>query len=174
MSVDEFGGDGPAPTWSVGELAAATGLTVRTLHHYDEIGLATPSLRHHAGHRRYTAADVQRLYRVVALRGFGFPLPEIGRLLDEAARGAEPAELDAREVVQRQLDQVEDRIARAGRLRERLNVVLAQFDSVGSPSAPALIRLIGEMTAVEHACTPEELERLAEQQRQDPPPTAPR
>jgi DNA-binding transcriptional MerR regulator len=55
--------------WSIGELAAATGLTVRTLHHYDEIGLARPSLRTHAGHRRYTATDVRRLHRVLALRG---------------------------------------------------------------------------------------------------------
>ena len=44
-------------TLKVGELARRTGLTVRTLHHYDEIGLVRPSLRTDSGHRLYTAAD---------------------------------------------------------------------------------------------------------------------
>jgi DNA-binding transcriptional MerR regulator len=159
MDVDEFGGDGPAATWDVGELAAATGLTVRTLHHYDEIGLATPSLRSHAGHRRYTHSDVRRLHRVTALRGFGFPLTEIARLLDGP-------QLDVRELVLGQLDQVDDRLARGEKLRARLTAVLVLLDDADLPSASTLVRLLEEMTAVEHAYTPEELERLAEQRRQ--------
>ena len=146
-------------TWSIGELAAQTGLTVRTLHHYDEIGLARPSQRSPAGHRRYTAADVRRLHRIVALRGFGFALAEIGVLLDSPG-------LAARELVQRQLDQVNDRILRAERLRERLEAVLEGFEAADSPSAAELVRLIEEMTAVEHAYTPEELERMAAQRRE--------
>jgi DNA-binding transcriptional MerR regulator len=141
-------------TWSVGELAAATGLTVRTLHHYDEIGLARPSLRSPAGHRRYTGADVRRLHRVVALRGFGFALAEIGALLDGS--GPEP-----RELLRSQLDQVRDRIARATRLRDRLEVLLGQFDAAGTPSAAVLVRLIEEMTAVEHTYTPEEFAEMS-------------
>jgi DNA-binding transcriptional MerR regulator len=158
VQVDEFGGDGPAATWSVGELAAATGLTVRTLHHYDKIGLATPSLRNHSGHRRYTPADVRRLHRVTALRGFGFALAEIARLLDDPA-------LDARELVRRQLDQVEDRLARGERLRARLAAVMVLLADAELPSASTLVRLLEEMTAVEHAYTPEELDRLAEHRR---------
>jgi DNA-binding transcriptional MerR regulator len=141
-------------TWSVGELAAATGLTVRTLHHYDEIGLARPSLRSAAGHRRYTAADVRRLHRIVALRGFGFGLAEIGALLDASVP-------DPRELLRGQLDQVSDRIARATRLRDRLEAVLGQFDAAGSPSAAVLVQLIEEMTAVEHTYTPEEWRQMA-------------
>jgi DNA-binding transcriptional MerR regulator len=146
-------------TWSIGELAAQTGLTVRTLHHYDEIGLARPSQRSSAGHRRYTATDVRRLHRIVALRGFGFALAEIGVLLDSPG-------LAARELVQRQLDQVNDRIVRAERLRGRLEAVLGVFDAADSPSAGELVRLIEEMTAVEHAYTPEEFERMAAQRRE--------
>ncbi|GAA3347886.1 MerR family transcriptional regulator [Amorphoplanes nipponensis] len=145
-------------TWSVGELATATGLTVRTLHHYDEIGLARPSLRTAAGHRRYTGADVRRLHRVVALRGFGFSLAEIAALLDGS--GPEP-----RELLRHQLDQVRDRIARATRLRDRLAVVLGQFDAAGAPSAAVLIRLIEEMTAVEHTYTPEEFRAMAQRRQ---------
>ena len=61
----------------VGELAKRTGLTVRTLHHYDEIGLLRPSLRTEAGHRLYTTVDVARLQQVLSLRQLGFGLEEV-------------------------------------------------------------------------------------------------
>ena len=61
----------------VGELARRTGLTVCTLHHYDEIGLLRPSLHTEAGHRLYTPADVARLQQVLSLRQLGFALEEI-------------------------------------------------------------------------------------------------
>src|SRR3954469_18916720 len=66
----------------VGELAKRTGLTVRTLHHYDEIGLLRPSLRTETGHRLYTAADVARLQQVLSLRQLGFALEEVQACLD--------------------------------------------------------------------------------------------
>src|SRR5437016_6712558 len=68
----------------VGELAKRTGLTIRTLHHYDEIGLLKPSLRTEADHRLYTASDVARLQQVVSLRQLGFSLEEIRDCLDRA------------------------------------------------------------------------------------------
>jgi DNA-binding transcriptional MerR regulator len=141
-------------TWSIGELAAQTGLTVRTLHHYDEIGLARPSQRSAAGHRRYTAPDVRRLHRIVALRGFGFTLAEIGALLDDAGP-------DPRELVRSQLDQANERITAAVRLRDRLTTVLGMFDAAGRPSAEVLVRLIEEMTTV----NTEEFEKMAERRR---------
>ena len=61
-----------APVWKIGELARRTGLTVRTLHHYDEIGLLSPAERSDGGHRVYYEAGVQRLYRIVSLRSLGF------------------------------------------------------------------------------------------------------
>ncbi|AFU00501.1 MerR family transcriptional regulator [Nocardia brasiliensis] len=67
--------------WKVGELATETGLTVRTLHHYDRIGLVRPAERTDAGHRRYTESDVQRLYQVLALRRLGLGLDQIADVL---------------------------------------------------------------------------------------------
>src|SRR5215472_10534866 len=67
----------PGRTWKVGALARATGLTVRTLHHYDEIGLLQPSARLAGGHRLYDADDVARLYRIIRLRQLGFPLSQV-------------------------------------------------------------------------------------------------
>ena len=66
----------PERLWKVGELAARTGLTVRTLHHYDAIGLLCPSGRtgsaHGSGHRLYTGADVERLHQILCLKQLGF------------------------------------------------------------------------------------------------------
>src|ERR1700752_3439183 len=75
-----------APAWriamvfealQVGELARRTGLTVRALHHYDEIGLLKPSLHTEAGYRLYTATDVPRLQQVLSLRSLGFSREEV-------------------------------------------------------------------------------------------------
>ncbi|NUT02595.1 MAG: MerR family transcriptional regulator [Hamadaea sp.] len=99
--------------WRVGELAAATGLTVRALHHFDEIGLLCPAERSSAGHRLYTPADVRRLYRIVALRQLGIPLTDIGHSLD-----GEPDDLAY--AVSRQLEHAEAELTRWERVRRRL------------------------------------------------------
>jgi DNA-binding transcriptional MerR regulator len=74
---------------TVGQVAEQLGVTVRTLHHYDEIGLVVPSERTPAGYRLYAAADITRLQQVVVYRRLGFALEEIALLLDdEAADGS--------------------------------------------------------------------------------------
>lgn len=80
--------------WRVGELAKATGLTVRTLHHYEQIGLLDSPHRSEGQHRLYDEADLRRLYRVRALRDFGLSLAEVARAL-EADRGTLGAVLRA-------------------------------------------------------------------------------
>ena len=69
-------------TWTVGRLADLTGVTVRTLHHYDQIGLLSPTERTHAGYRLYTEDDFARLQRIVVYRRLEMPLDEIAALLD--------------------------------------------------------------------------------------------
>ncbi|POX41987.1 MerR family transcriptional regulator [Streptomyces sp. Ru73] len=70
-------------TYSVGQVAGFAGVTVRTLHHYDEIGLLSPSARNRAGHRRYDDADLDRLQRILFYRELGFPLDQVAALLDD-------------------------------------------------------------------------------------------
>jgi len=101
----------------VGEVARLAGITVRTLHHYDEIGLLRPGHRSAAGYRLYTSADVSRLQAVLAYRELGFGLDEIARLLDDDLT---PADELAR--LRRQHDLLSQRI---GRLRR----VLATLDA---------------------------------------------
>ena len=60
--------------FTVGELAKLTGVTVRALHHYDELGLVRPSARSDAGYRLYDDADVMRLQQVLVYRELGLPL----------------------------------------------------------------------------------------------------
>jgi DNA-binding transcriptional MerR regulator len=73
---------------TVGRLAELADVTVRTLHHYDAIGLLRPSMRTAAGHRAYSALDVQRLREVLAYRRLGFGLGEIADLVDDPATDA--------------------------------------------------------------------------------------
>ncbi len=68
---------------TVGEAARISGLTVRTLHHYDRIGLLVPAERTPTGYRLYSAADLNRLHRILTYRELGFPLERIGELLDD-------------------------------------------------------------------------------------------
>ncbi|MFJ2829185.1 MerR family transcriptional regulator [Streptomyces sp. NPDC087263] len=72
-------------SYPVGQVAGFAGITVRTLHHYDEIGLLAPSERSHAGHRRYSDADLDRLQQILFYRELGFPLDEVAALLDDPA-----------------------------------------------------------------------------------------
>jgi DNA-binding transcriptional MerR regulator len=66
---------------TVSDLARLSGVTIRTLHHYDEIGLLVPVARSSAGYRLYGEADVQRLAHIVAYRAAGMSLPDIDSVL---------------------------------------------------------------------------------------------
>jgi DNA-binding transcriptional MerR regulator len=69
--------------WTVGETARIAKVSVRTLHHYDELGILTPSARTPAGYRLYEATDLERLHRVMVFRELGFSLEEIGQIVTD-------------------------------------------------------------------------------------------
>src|SRR5689334_12367017 len=68
---------------TVGAVAALTAVSVRTLHHYDHIGLVVPSVRTAAGYRGYTDADIERLHMVLVYRSIGLAREDIRTLLDD-------------------------------------------------------------------------------------------
>ncbi|MEU3465626.1 MerR family transcriptional regulator [Streptomyces sp. NPDC006733] len=121
----------PSATWKVGRLAEASGLTVRTLHHWDTIGLLSPSQRTTGGHREYTDNDLVRLYQVLALRSLGLALDSIAVCLDA---GVGPTRL-----VRDHLAGVEASIEALGVLRERLVRLGEELAADKSPAAPALL-----------------------------------
>lgn len=67
---------------TVGAVADEYGITVRTLHHYDAIGLLVPSARTMAGYRLYTGSDLERLSTIIVYRRLGFTLDDVAELLD--------------------------------------------------------------------------------------------
>ena len=138
--------------WKVGELARRTGLTVRTLHHYDQIGLLSPSLRTAAGHRLYGEVDVSRLQQVVSLRSLGLPLEEIRELLD---RGASPLE-----VVRMHAGRLREQIQSQQRLLDRLDALADGLSQAEEVSADELLNTIEVMTMYEKYYTPEQMEQL--------------
>jgi DNA-binding transcriptional MerR regulator len=137
----------------VGELAAAAGLTVRTLHHYDSIGLLQPSARSDAGYRLYDRNDVARLHQIQALRGFGMSLADIGLYLDSPA-GAPLL------VVERQLAVLDRQIDEAARMRGQLQRLHAELAGGGQPDLSTWLDSLELMTMYERYFTQDELARL--------------
>jgi DNA-binding transcriptional MerR regulator len=137
----------------VGELARRTGLTVRTLHHYDAIGLLRPSLYTEAGHRLYSAADVARLHRVLSLRQLGFALEEIRDCLD--APGFAPLDL-----LERQIERLREQMALAQQLCTRLEGLAAYFRSAGEVPAEEFLHTMEVMTMMENLYTPEQRQQF--------------
>lgn len=91
---------------TVGEVAELAGVTVRTLHHYDELGLLSPSGRSEAGYRLYSYDDLARLREILIWRTLGFPLTEIGSLLDDPGHDRLGALERQRELIEREIDRL--------------------------------------------------------------------
>ena len=127
--------------WTTGELAAQAGVTVRALRHYDRTGLLIPAERSSGGHRRYSQADVARLYRIVALRSLDFSLSDIATALE-----SEPEGLGA--LVRAQLERVESDLALQARLRSRLERVLAALDRKAEPTPQHLLEALEALMTV--------------------------
>lgn len=135
--------DAAAPL-TVGQVAARTGVTVKTLHHYDEVGLLRPSARSSAGYRLYTDADLERLQHVVVYRRLGFALEEIAAILDDA-------HADVAGHLRRQRAAVESRLAELTELVSALDRAL-EATMTGTQLTPEEQReLFGESFSEDYA-----------------------
>lgn len=137
----------------VGELAKRSGLTVRTLHHYDAIGLLTPSARADNGYRLYDRDDIARLHRIQAMRRFGLSLTEIGAYL------AEP-DTPLASVVERQIAMLDQQIDQASRLRERLSHLRDMLLEGKEPELADWLITLELMTMYDKYFSEDELARL--------------
>lgn len=91
---------------TIGEVAELARVTVRTLHHYDELGLLAPSERSESGYRLYSYDDVARLQEILIWRRLGFSLAEIKSLLDDPEYDRISALARQRELVGREIDRL--------------------------------------------------------------------
>jgi DNA-binding transcriptional MerR regulator len=137
----------------IGDLAKRTGLTVRALHHYDSIGLLTPSARSDAGYRLYNQADIARLHQIQALRQFGLSLADIGTTLTRN-------DIPLAAIVSRQIAMLTQQIAQADILRARLQRLETQLARGQEPDLADWLTTLEHMTMFDKYFTPEELKEL--------------
>lgn len=137
----------------VGELARRSGMTVRTLHHYDAIGLLTPSARSDAGYRLYNRDDIARLHQIQAMRQLDLSLADIGALL------ARPdASLSA--VIEQQIAALTRQIDRAIDLRDRLHRLRGQLMTGEEPDLADWLTTLEMMTMQDKYLTQDEQNQL--------------
>ena len=137
----------------IGELAARSGLTVRALHHYDSIGLLTPSAHTDSGYRLYNRADVARLHQIQALRRFGMSLADIATFL------ASP-DAPFADIVAQQIAALGKQIAQASALRDQLAQLQRQMAGGGNPELEDWLATLEQMDLYDKYFTQEELRRM--------------
>lgn len=143
----------------VGELAERTGLTVRTLHHYDEIGLLSPCRRTASGHRLYGAAEVRRLQQIASLKHLGLSLDEIRACLDRP-------EFSLERTLELHIERIDEEIDRKRKLRGVIVDLRDRLRSAEEVSVDQLTHTIEVTMRYEKYYTPEQLEQL-ERRRED-------
>lgn len=144
--------------WSIGELAKASGMTVRALHHYDEIGLLPVTERTGSGHRRYTGADLRRLYRIRTLRTLGLPLEEIRKVL--AGAGDDLASL--RGLLRRQLAALTEQARQVRLLQRQIQDLLDRIEESPLPGPEQFMTVLERMTVLEKYFSQEQRNQLAD------------
>jgi DNA-binding transcriptional MerR regulator len=129
--------------YSIGELAKLARVSVRTLHHYDEVGLLSPSERTAAGYRKYSSADAERLHRILVYRELGFDLAGIAVILDDRM-------VDAVEQLQRQHALLSERIGRLQQMRKGVETMMDAKQSGLNLKPDELREVFGDFDPAEH------------------------
>lgn len=119
-------------TWKVGQLSKLTGITIRALHHYDEIGLLCPFTHTDTGHRLYSESDIIKLQQIISLKQLGFSLEEIKEMFN--SDGYNP-----QEVIKIQLERLDEEIKLKEELRNQLQELKEVFDTWQKPTPEQFI-----------------------------------
>lgn len=122
-------------TWKVGDLAKLTGLTIRTLHHYDEIGLLHPMFRTDAGHRLYAEDDIVKLQQIMSLKELDFSLDEIKEFFENP-------KYDPKEILDMQIERLNQEIKMKEELKQQLQELWEVFHSLKKPSLEQFVNSI--------------------------------
>ncbi|WP_344866127.1 MerR family transcriptional regulator [Planomonospora alba] len=133
-AMDDAAGPGGL---TVGAAAAHVNVTIRTLHHWDAIGLVRPSGRTSGGYRLYSAADIARIHRVLIYRELGLSLDDIGELLDAPA-------VDMTGPLRQQRAQLLDRISRLQAMVDAVDRMIEAASSGILLSAEEQVAIFGQ------------------------------
>ncbi len=137
----------------VGELAKRAGITVRTLHHYEQTGLLLPSARSEAGYRLYNLADVQRLHMIQALAKAGLELAEIKDFLEQDT-------LSLPELLDAQITLLDRQLRSIHTLRDQLRMLRTGLENESEPDLESWLQTLELMTMYDRWFTKEELQQL--------------
>lgn len=143
----------------VGQLAKRTGISVRTLHYYDELGLLPPSGRTAAGYRLYTSGDIARLQQIRSLQYLGFSLAEVRDYLARPGSSLVGA-------LELQIGRLKEQIEQQQRLCLDLEGLVSRLRCADSISVEELMRTMEVMKRMEQYYTPEQLEYLRQRREQ--------
>lgn len=140
----------------IGEIAKKTGISIRALHHYDEIGLLIPSQRSDSGYRLYTIDDLLQLQNIQSLQQLGFSLDTIKILMKQE----NPSLLS---VINQHIKKLALELNKQQRLIEKLQKLATTLSSNTIPSVELLLNTLKETTMYEKYYTQEQLDKLAAQ-----------
>ncbi|QTD46264.1 MerR family transcriptional regulator [Ottowia testudinis] len=149
-----------APVFKIGELAQRAGLSVRALHHYDAIGLLSPSARTASGARRYAGEDLVRLHRIQALKQWGLPLADIRALLNDAGT-------DVLRTLQQHICRLKAEARKARTLAKGLQVLSKQLAQGEQPAPEDWLNALEMMALYRQHFTPDELQTLRPPKQSD-------
>ncbi|MCE6966256.1 MerR family transcriptional regulator [Enterobacter sp. MW07] len=137
----------------VGQLATRAGITVRTLHHYEQTGLLLPSARSAAGYRLYNLADVQRLHRIQVLAKAGLELAEIKDCLDRDTHSMA-------ELLDGQIALLDKQLRSIHTLRKLLAGLRCELAAGGEPDLESWLHTLELMNMYDRWFSKEELQQL--------------
>lgn len=146
-----------ATAMKIGELAKLTGLTVRTLHHYDDIGLLNPSHRTEAGHRLYGSQDIRRLQMIISLQCLHLSLKDIKETLMHDAMMFD-------QVLARHIANLENEITQKHVLLERLKMLQSRIQAKEDIPLEEYVKNIEVIVMYEKYYTQEQLNILKERE----------
>ncbi len=137
----------------IGEIAKKSGVSVRSLRHYDEIGLLKPSSHSETGYRLYTKADILRLQQIVSLKQMKFPLEKIQSML-------KGDHVSLQHILQLQQQFLAEQLAQQQALIRRINQLLARLKAEDEISLELIYQTMENIKMLEKYYTPEQLENL--------------
>jgi DNA-binding transcriptional MerR regulator len=141
----------------IGELAKLAGVSVRTLHHYDRIGLLQTTANRESGHRLYSQYDVERLQQIISLKSIGLSLGAIGKCLDEEA-------YDLFQTLKIQEEVIKLQIEKQNQAHQTLLRMIDKLENEETLSTRELFEFMQKVKTMEKYYTAEQLETLRQRE----------
>lgn len=151
--------------FKIGDLSKRTGLSIRTLHYYDEIGLLSPSHRTESSYRVYGKQDIIRLQQIITLKQIGFSLEDVRSCLDNGDyRNDRLSQRAFAEIVQLHIAKIRKQIDLSQQLLQRLEKVEQTASKLDTVPVEEVLQIIKVMDMLENYYSPEQLETLKQRQ----------